>query len=311
MRSNDKTLSIPAASVSVKTARKSKGKKAINRTPYLFVAPFLLVFIATIIIPVLMSLVFSFMEIGQEFKFVGIQNYIHLFDDPFFLKSYLNVFILMVGTIPVTVMLALFFAVLLNSPKVKAKGFFRTVYYIPTVTSMVAIATVFLTFYNPTGLFNTLLSMFNFDPVPWLTDPKWARVSLCISIIWMNTGYFTVLFLAGLQNISKEIYESASIDGASPVRQFFSITLPLVRPIMLLALILSTINGLNTFEIPSVLFGASYGPGGSTLMIGQYLYTTSFTNMDFGKASAVAWSMVLVAVFLSIIQFKVGGKDSE
>ncbi|MGX7418050.1 carbohydrate ABC transporter permease [Carnobacterium gallinarum] len=284
---------------------KSKG------IPYLFMVPFMFFFIITVLLPILISLAFSFMEIrGNSFRFIGGANFSALFKDPMFLKSYVNVLILMVGTIPFIIFFALFFAVLLNNPSIKGKGFFRTVYYLPAITSLVAVASVFMTFFNPVGLFNSIITLFGGDPIPWLSNPFWGRMAMFIVIIWQNVGYYTILFLGGLQNISSEIYESADIDGASSTVKFFNITVPMLKPVILLSTVLATINGLNTFEIPNILYGNTFGPNGIAVTVGVNLYKTSFEMIDFGKASAIAWSMVLVSTILSVVQFKVGKKNA-
>lgn len=282
-----------------------------SRTAYTMLIPFLIFFIATILLPTLISLGFSFSKISSSIEFVGLANFKEILKDPLFFTSYFNVFIFMIGSIPITILLALLFAVLLNKPHIKGKGFFRTVYYLPAVTSIVAVSSVFLTFYNPTGLFNTVLITIGLEPIPWLNDPFWARVAIIIISIWLNVGYYTVLFLAGLQNISKEIYESADIDGANALQQFFKITIPMLKPVILMGMILSTINGLGAFEVPNILFKNGFGPESSAVTVGVNLYKTSFEMVDFGKASAISWTMVLVAAVLSIIQFIVGGKDNE
>lgn len=293
----------------MKKLKKSSQVNNYSEAAYWYVAPFIGFFIITTLLPIVISFFFSFMRIGNKFSWMGFQNYIDTFRDPLFLKSYMNVFILMAGSIPITILLALFLAVLLNSPTIKGKGFFRTVYYIPTVTSIVAVASVFLTFYNPTGIFNSILEIFGLSGIPWLTHPVWLRVSMILTVIWMNTGYNTVLFLVGLQGLSQEIYESAEIDGASKFRQFYSITIPLLKPIILMAVILATIGGLSSFEIPNIFFGSSNGPENAAITVGVNIYKTSFEMVNFGKASAIAWTMVFVAVILSIIQFKIGGKE--
>lgn len=290
---------------------KKRFENAHAKSAYIFTLPFVLFFVVTILIPIIISFAFSFMSIGSSFEFVGLDNYINTFKDPLFIKSYTNILIIMVGSIPITMLLAIFFAVQLNQPRLNGKGFFRTVYYIPTVTSTVAVASVFLTFFNPTGLFNGLLEMVGVQPLQWLTDPFWLRVSMIITMIWMNVGYNTVLFLAGLQGISSEIYESAEIDGASKTRQFFYLTIPMLKPIILMATVLATINGLGNFNIPNIFFGTSNGPDNAALVVGVNLYKTSFEMVDFGKASAIAWTMVFVAAILSYFQFKFGGDSDE
>ncbi|MFB8625853.1 MULTISPECIES: carbohydrate ABC transporter permease [Enterococcus] len=284
---------------------------AYERSAFLFSSPFILFFALTILIPVVVSFAFSFMRIGYTLEFVGLQNYIDIFRDPLFFQSYYNIFIIMVGSIPVTMLLALFFAVLLNAPKVKGKGFFRTVYYIPTVTSTVAVASVFMTFFNPTGIFNGFLNLIGLDSVQWLSDPFWIRVSMIVTTVWMSIGYNTILFLAGLQGISKEVYESAEIDGASKFRQFFNLTVPMLKPVILMATVLATINGLGSFNVPNIFFGTSNGPDNSAIVVGVQLYKTSFEMVNFGKASAIAWTMVLVSGVFSAIQFKLGGNANE
>ncbi|BDP96866.1 hypothetical protein EfmGK961_06820 [Enterococcus faecium] len=134
---------------------------------------------------------------------------------------------------------------------------------------------------------------------------------MIITMIWLSVGYNTILFLAGLQGISKEIYESAEIDGASKFRQFFLLTIPMLKPIILMATVLATINGLGNFNIPNIFFGTSNGPENSALVVGVNLYKTSFEMVDFGKASAIAWTMVFVSVILSAIQFKFGGDKND
>ncbi|MBO0420323.1 carbohydrate ABC transporter permease [Vagococcus fluvialis] len=291
-----------------------KKKKSVfnhSKSAYIMMAPFLVLFVITMLIPTIMSLAFSFSDVSSSISFVGLQNFKDILRDPLFFKSYGNVFIFMIGSIPITIILALVFAVLLNKPTVKGKGFFRTVYYLPAVTSIVAVSSVFLTFYNPTGLFNTVLTTIGLEPIPWLSDPFWARIGIIIISIWLNVGYYTVLFLAGLQNISSEIYESADIDGANSVQQFLKITVPMLKPVILMGMILSTINGLGAFEVPNILFKNGFGPESSAVTVGVNLYKTSFEMVDFGKASAISWTMVIVAAIFSVIQFMVGGKDNE
>jgi lactose/L-arabinose transport system permease protein len=209
--------------------KKKKGITNYSRAAYIMLVPFLALFIITLLIPAVMSLGFSFSNVSTSIDFVGLDNFIAIFKDPLFFKSYFNVFIFMVFSIPITIFLALIFSVLLNKPTIKGRGFFRTVYYLPAITSIVAVSSVFLTFYNPTGLFNSVLVTLGMEPVPWLTDPFWARVSIIIISVWLNVGYYTVLFLAGLQNISSEIYESADIDGANSIQKFFKIYYSVVK----------------------------------------------------------------------------------
>lgn len=278
---------------------------------YKMITPFVILFAVTLLIPTIASFFFSFMRISTKFEWIGLGNFRGIIKDPLFYKSYINVFTFMVWSIPITIFIALIFAVLLNMPTIKGKGFFRTVYYLPAITSIVAVSSVFLSFYQPTGLLNQILTGLGFNPIPWLSNPFWARVAIIIVSIWLNVGYYTILFLAGLQNIPNEIYESADIDGANKFQQFFKITIPLLKPVILMAAIIATINGLGTFEVPNILFKNSFGPERSAITVGVNLYKTSFELVDFGRASAISWTMVFVASILSIVQFTLGGKDNE
>lgn len=291
--------------------RKTKSLESRSLSAYKMLMPFLILFAITILLPTIVSFFFSFMDISNKITWTGFDNFKAILKDPILFKSYANVFTFMIFSIPITIFLALIFAIILNKPSIKGKGFFRTVYYLPAITSIVAITSVFLTFYEPTGLFNKVIGAFGMAPIPWLSDPFWVKVSIIILSVWLNVGYYTVLFLAGLQNISGEVYESADIDGAGAIRQFFQITIPLLKPVILMAIILSTINGLGSFEVPNILFKGSYGPQRAAVTVGVNLYKTSFELVEFGRASAISWTMVGVSSILSIVQFVLGGKNNE
>lgn len=207
------------------------------------------------------------------------------------------------------VILALFISVLLNDKNLKFKGFFRTAIFLPCITSLVAYSVVFKYLFSADGLVNSLLLNLHVigTPIQWITDPFWAKVTIIIAITWRWTGYNMIFYLSGLQNIDSSIYEAARIDGASPIRQFFSITVPLLKPIILFTSITSTIGTLQLFdEIMNITKG---GPGNATSSISQYIYNLSFKySSDFGYAATVSYSIVIMIIILSIIQFKVAGE---
>lgn len=207
------------------------------------------------------------------------------------------------------VILALFISVLLNDKNLKFKGFFRTAIFLPCITSLVAYSVVFKYLFSSDGLVNSLLLNLHVigTPIQWITDPFWAKVTIIIAITWRWTGYNMIFYLSGLQNIDSSIYEAARIDGASPIRQFFSITVPLLKPIILFTSITSTIGTLQLFdEIMNITKG---GPGNATSSISQYIYNLSFKySSDFGYAATVSYSIVIMIIILSIIQFKVAGE---
>lgn len=171
--------------------------------------------------------------------------------------------------------------------------------------------------FSTEGLINNVLLSLNIikEPIRWLLDPVWAKITLIIAMTWRWTGYNMMLYLAGLQNIPQEIYEAAEIDGASKITQFFRITIPLLKPIILFTTILSTIGTLQLFDEPMMLAsgvttGSSVGPGNSLLTPSVYIYNVSFKYVpNFGYASAISWIIVLIAVILTLMQFRVAGEE--
>ncbi|MDS0527061.1 sugar ABC transporter permease [Clostridium sp. SHJSY1] len=248
--------------------------------------------------------------LGNNLSFVGIKNYKNLFTDDIFITSVKNTFIYLIVQVPIMIFLALFISVLLNDKALKGKGFFRTAIFLPCVTSLVAYSVIFKSLFSDTGLINKFLLDLHFisSPIGWITDPFWAKITIIIAITWRWTGYNMIFYLAGLQNIDPALYEAAKIDGASRIRQFFSITVPMLKPIILFTTITSTIGTLQLFdEVMNITNG---GPGNATTTISQYIYNLSFKySPNFGYAAAVAYTIVLMIVILSIIQFKVAGDE--
>ncbi|WP_410511716.1 sugar ABC transporter permease [Paenibacillus sp. BR2-3] len=259
--------------------------------------------------PMLQALIMSFQTgTGSNLEFTGFDNYKRLFADAMFLTAVKNTFIYLLVQVPIMIILALFISVLLNDSKLKFKGFFRTAIFLPCVTSLVAYSVVFKYLFAGKGLVNTsLLNLHLIDaPIGWITDPFWAKITIVIAITWRWTGYNMIFYLSALQNIDNSIYEAARIDGASATRQFFGITVPLLKPIILFTSITSTIGTLQLFdEVMNITKG---GPGNATLTISQYIYNLSFKySADFGYAATVSYSIVIMIVFLSFLQFKVAG----
>nr|WP_245864401.1 sugar ABC transporter permease [Paenibacillus donghaensis] len=259
--------------------------------------------------PMLQALIMSFQTgTGSNLEFTGLSNYQRLFDDNMFITAVTNTFIYLLVQVPVMILLALFISVLLNDSKLKFKGFFRTAIFLPCVTSLVAYSVVFKYLFAGDGLVNTLLLKLQLidAPIGWITDPFWAKITIIIAITWRWTGYNMIFYLSALQNIDVSIYEAARIDGASAPRQFFGITVPLLKPIILFTSITSTIGTLQLFdEVMNITKG---GPGNATLTISQYIYNLSFKySADFGYAATVSYSIVIMIVLLSFLQFKVAG----
>lgn len=263
--------------------------------------------------PMVQSLITSFQSgMGMDLHFTGLANYRRLFSDPVFLEAVKNTFIYLIVQVPLMTVLALFIAVLLNQRTLKLKGVFRTAIFLPCVTSLVAYSVLFKSLFANDGLFNQLLMALNVInvPIPWLTDPFWAKVTIIISITWRWTGYNMIFYLAAMQNIDDSIYEAARLDGATGFTCFFRITAPLLKPILLFTTIMSTNGTLQLFdEVVNLTKG---GPANATMTISQYIYNLCFKyTPNFGYASAVSWSIVIMVAVLSFLQFKVGGKRND
>jgi lactose/L-arabinose transport system permease protein len=225
-----------------------------------------------------------------------------------FLTALKNTLIYLIVQVPIMIILALFISVLLNDSQLKFRGFFRTAIFLPCVTSLVAYSVVIKYLFGNDGLVNLMLmklSIIN-DPIGWITDPFWAKITIIIAITWRWTGYNMIFYLSALQNVDSSIYEAARIDGASSTNQFFKITIPMLKPIILFTSITSTIGTLQLFdEVVNITKG---GPGNATLSISQYIYNLSFKyTADFGYAATVSYSIVIIIIVLSILQFKVAG----
>jgi lactose/L-arabinose transport system permease protein len=230
-----------------------------------------------------------------------------LFQDEMFITSVANVFVYLVIQVPIMLFMALVLASVLNSDKLKFRGVFRTLVFLPSATALVSSALIFKSFFAPDGFINIGLMQLNLisQPVGWLTNPVLAKAVIILVITWRWTGYDTIFYLAGLQNINTEIYEAALIDGASPAQRFFKITLPLLRPVILLTTIMSTNGTLQLFdEVYNMTAG---GPGIATMTISQHIFNLSFRyNPQFGYAAAVSYMILIMVALLSFIQIKVG-----
>lgn len=259
--------------------------------------------------PMIQALIMSFQSgTGTNLTFNGFDNYLRLFQDPTFIAAVKNTVVYLIVQVPVMILLALFLSVLLNNPKLRFKGFFRTAIFLPCVTSLVAYSVIFKYLFGADGLINMMLLKVNLitEPIQWLTDPFWAKIAIIVAITWRWTGYNMIFYLSSLQNIDHSIYEAAKMDGASAFQQFFKITIPMLKPIILFTSITSTIGTLQLFdEVMNITQG---GPGNSTITISQYIYNLSFKyTPDFGYAATVSYAIVIMIVIFSIIQFKVAG----
>lgn len=290
--------------------------KSKNKYGWLFVSLALILLGVFLFYPIVYSLYLSNTSSkGIVQKFVGFGNYVKLFQDSMFILALKNTLIFFLIQVPVMLFLALILATILNDKTIKYRGLFRTAFFLPAVTSLIAYTILFKMMFSLDGFINGALLNVHLikSPIPWLLDPFWAKVTLIIALTWRWTGYNMIFYLSALQNISDEIYEAAELDGANKVKQFFYITIPLLKPLILFTTIMSTIGTLQLFDEPMNLSqggvtSATIGPGNSLLTLSVYVYNLCFKYMpNFGYAATVSYAIVLIVALLSIIQFKVMG----
>ena len=222
-----------------------------------------------------------------------------------FAQAATNTAIYAIASLFIVIPLALVLAVLLNAKSLRFSNLWRAMYFTPVVTSTVAITLVFQILYNKdSGLLNAPLIVLGLEPINWLGDRSWIKVAIIILITWRSTGLLTIYFLAGLQSIPEELYEAASIDGASTVRRFFYITVPMLRPIILFVSILVLLSSIQIFDEIHILTGGSGGPANSSMSLVQYLYLRGFTRLRLGFASAVGTVLFATVFILSLIQLR-------
>ncbi|MCC6804374.1 MAG: sugar ABC transporter permease [Anaerolineae bacterium] len=277
--------------------------------PYLFLLPSFAALILFSFIPFLQGLYFSLTKyplLGSP-EFIGLGNFIRLSTDPLFTASLRNTLVYMVSTVALRVVIGLVLAVVLNS-RLRGRIIFRAIFYLPVIAPLVTVAVIWrIIFDTYSGVLNAVLDVFGIAPVPWLTSTAWAMPAIVIMSVWKTFGWNIVIFLAGLQSIPETLHEAAAIDGASRLQTFFRITLPLLRPTILLAVVTSTINASQVFDQVYVMTRG--GPGYSTMTLGQMVYTAGFETHEMGYASAVSVVLLIITLILTLIQFKAFGEE--
>jgi multiple sugar transport system permease protein len=292
---------------------------------YLFLAPALVIILIFRLFPILQAIGMSFYNwsIAGPLKFIWLKNYYRLLIDPKFYQSLINTFWYVLGVVPLTIVLSLIIAYLLNQ-KIRGQGIYRTIYYLPVVTSIVAISVVWRWIFNSDrGIFSALFNLFGIEGLKWLNDsrgifeillntrlsgflagPSIALCCLMIMAIWHNLGYSTIICLAGLQNIPVQYYEAAKIDGAKTWQLFWHITIPVLSPTIFYLLITQSINAFNTFTPVYVMTQPPGGPLGTTSLAVYYLYEQSFRLWNLGYANAIAFVVFVIIFTLTRFQQK-------
>ncbi len=280
-----------------------------NATSYLFLAPWFCFFVAFMLIPFIMGIVYSFFDYDfVNMKFVGFDNYKYILSDPIFLQSIRNTVLIAVIVVVLTLIVSLFLSHLIVKQSKKFQGFSKVALYIPAVSSSVAIVAIWRWVFGPAcGISSSICAKLGVTAIDWFGQSNTATTLVCLMVLTFSVGQPIVLYTAAMDSVPKTYYEAAEIDGASEWKQFFSITLPMVAPTTLYILVTSTIAMMQVFEVPMLL--TSGGPQYSTTTILLLLYKTAFEYAKFGRAAAMGVVLFVIIGLIAIIQFKTSDSD--
>ncbi|MEO5757344.1 MAG: sugar ABC transporter permease [Mesorhizobium sp.] len=274
-----------------------------NATAYRFLTPYLLVFAVFWVWPIISSFLISFQATRTvPWHYQPGFNWGRLIGDPAFYNALKNTLLILVIQVPVMIALAMVMAVLLNSPLLKARGLYRFAFFAPVVVGEVAYSAVFrLMFSLDFGIINKLLNSIGLPKIDWFSNVTPAMALIMIAVTWRWAGYNAVILLAGMQSIPEDVYEAATLDRVSKLKQFFFITLPLLKPVIVFCLVLSIIGTMQLFTEPFLITERG-GPGGGTETLGLLLYRQGFRSLNFGYASAIAYTMAGLAIAITLVQ---------
>lgn len=290
--------------------KRKRGARRSGIAPYIMILPAYSVYLLFVLVPVFAGLAFSFTnyDFYKKMDFVGLKNYIDLMHDAEFVRSVFNTLYYAFFTIVPTITLGVVLAVLVNKG-VKGTKLFRTCMYIPNVGSMVALSMIWLWIFDPTvGFLNQVMNALGLPAQQWLFNEATAMPCLIIMGIWRSAGYNMVIALAGLQSIPADLYEAARIDGASELRQFFSITLPMLRPTTFFLLVTGCINSFMVFEQVNIMTNG--GPLNSTTTIVHQIYKSAFLNFKAGYGSAMAMILLALTIIFTLLNFRMANQDN-
>ena len=291
--------------------RRRGGLKETTRAGWLFLAPALVLIGIFFFLPVLAALVLSFTDYdiyalgdASNARWVGLDNYLRLLQTPLFWQALKNTFYFALVGGPLSIAVSLAAALLVNAKLTRFKGFFRTVYFVPFVTTLVAVAIVWRYLYHPQyGLLNYVIGALGGPRIDWLGDPRWAMPAIILLAVWKNFGYNMLIFIAGLQAIPEELYEAAHLDGASAVQRFRHVTVPMLGPTLLFVSVITMIGYFQLFAEPYVM--TQGGPLRATTSVVLMMYEEGFRWWRMGFAAAVAFVLFLVILLATLIQFRV------
>ncbi|NHM32430.1 carbohydrate ABC transporter permease [Neobacillus terrae] len=288
-----------------------------SKTPYFFIAPTIILLSVFSILPIVVALIISFTDINltgladySQINFIGFDNYKEVIKDPIFLKSILNTLFYVIFGVPFVIILSLAVALLINFGNARIFKAFRVIFYMPSITNVVAVAVVWSYLYNPQlGLFNYLLKLVHLPSVPWLQDPIMAKISLIALALWRAIGVNMIIFLAAIQGIPKTYYEAAQLDGANGWKQLTKITIPLLRYAIFFVSITTMIGWLQFFEEPFVMTNG--GPLDSTTSVALFIYHNGFQLSNFGYAAAGSFILFIAIIIITLVQFKFQNKNVD
>ncbi|MBN9140573.1 MAG: sugar ABC transporter permease [Micrococcales bacterium] len=284
--------------------------RRLNLTGWGFLLPAALLIVIVSFVPMIQAFILS-LQTGRGTRLTFADplwyNYQRLLGDEIFKQTLLNTFIYLIIQVPIMLVLAMILASLLNNPRLKWKGFWRTAIFLPAAVSLVSYSLVFRTMFANDGFVNDAIGIFGVEPVNWLGEPNTARFVLILGLLWRWTGYNMIFFLAGLQNIDSSTIEAARIDGANAWQTFWRVTVPQLRPIIVLTAIMSTNGTLQLFDESWNL--TKGGPAYASMTMSHYLYEISFQrNPNFGYGAALSYVILILVAILAFIQLKVGDK---
>ncbi len=275
---------------------------------FLFVSPLVFGILAFAVYPMVAALYLSFQQTegagAFTGKWVGLNNYKYIIHDPIFWKSLYNTFYMGILSVTLGIGVSFILASMINSLKrTHSKNFFKGVYFLPNVVSAVATTLLFSFLFYPTkeGLFNFVLGWFHIGPVGWFTDPRFSRFSIVLMSLWGALGYNTIIFLAGLQSVPRDLYEAAEVDGAGSMKKWLYITIPYLRPIFVFMIVMGTIGSMKRFTDVWLIGGTAGNPGGSLLSSVLYIYRNAFLAGQMGLATAASYLLFLVILILTLL----------
>jgi multiple sugar transport system permease protein len=293
-----------------------KGFKT-NKHPYVFIAPAVIILTVFSIVPIIVAFLISFTDLDlkgladwSNVSFIGMENYSKLISDDLFHKSIYNTFFYVIIGVPLVIVFSLGIALLLNYGTSKLFTVFRGVYYMPSITNIIAVAVIWGFLYNTEyGLFNYLLSLLDVEKIPWLGEPTIAKLSLIVLAVWKGIGINMIIFLAALQGIPKSYYEAAEMDGANRWQVLFNVTIPLLRYATFFVTVTTLIGWLQFFEEPFVMTNG--GPLDGTISMALFIYQKGFQFSEFGYAAAGSFILFVFIIVITLVQFKIRKSDTE